>query len=324
MLGRHHPARPRGRRRVLWRAVRLAAPRTTTPPARRSATASPASATATSPRVSSLRGGRSAGGGVGTRTDVGDRRRRDRRPRSARQAADVLSQPADVAGRPPMRSSPTRPGPLQRLGGAGRTGRDGGQRARRDELQRPPDPRPGRGASVLRRGLRLGPARLDPERAARGPCPVRRLPRAAQAGTRARMAEMGAPARFQDVVASVAASGDDQPAPPRMGRDLRRRGRRRHRGPRRRAGPRGAWSCPHSTLRGSGRRSSPTRRAPPSRRPVDRAREQGSRGKARTRRRRPPRSHGATEALRRRSRGAAASSPAAGSGRCSRSGSRCR
>ena len=95
----------------------------------------------------------------------------------------------------------------------GAQGRAGRQRARRAELQRPQHPRPRGREGVLRRGVRLGDARPRRRRpdvdAARATATTssERSP-----GLRERMAEMGAPERFEDVVASV------DPIPRRPGR----------------------------------------------------------------------------------------------------------
>ena len=125
---------------------------------------------------------------------------------------DVLSEPFDVAdaGRMAVFADPA--GAAFCVWQArGAPGRRGGQRARRAELQRPPDARPGRRALVLRDRSSAGrswtwEASFAWALPGYGDFLEQRTP-----GTRENMAQLGAPERFEDVVASVAAIGDDEP-----------------------------------------------------------------------------------------------------------------
>ena len=89
--------------------------------------------------------------------------------------------------------------------------RDGRQRARQPQLQRPQHPRPRAREGVLRRGVRLGAAR----RWACGRCPSTAT--TSRRSTRARASgwpRWARPTRFEDVVASLNPIPDDQPDTP--------------------------------------------------------------------------------------------------------------
>ena len=89
------------------------------------------------------------------------------------------------------------------------------QRSRLAELQRPQHPRPGDREDVLRRGLRLADAGARRRRSRCGRCPATATTSSATVRACARrMAEMGAPAGFEDVVASLNPIPDDQPDVP--------------------------------------------------------------------------------------------------------------
>ena len=160
------------------------------------------------------------------------RQRRRRPPRKVREAGGtVLMEPFDVmdAGRMAVfadprgrrRSASGRPGPAPR--------RAGRQRARQRQLQRPPHPRRRGREGVLRRRVRLGDAR----HAATSRCGRCRgygdHLEELNPGTRERMAEMGAPGGFEDVVASLGRTDDRRRHAVALGRDVRGRRRRRHR-----------------------------------------------------------------------------------------------
>ena len=100
---------------------------------------------------------------------------------------------------------------VRRLAAGPAPRRGGRQRAGQPQLQRPPHPRPGGREGVLRRGVRLGGC----SRWACGRCPrYGDHLEALNPGTRARTAEIGGPARFEEVVAAVTVIPDDQPDTP--------------------------------------------------------------------------------------------------------------
>ena len=136
------------------------------------------------------------------------------------------------------------------LAGRSAQGCAGGQRSGVVELQRPQHARRRRREVVLRLGVRLGDAfdgrRRDVDAAGYGDDLERNDP-----GIRRRVAEVGGPVGFEDVVASINPIPGDQPArPAALERDVRDR-RRRRPSPRRRTSSAARSSSLRSTLRGS-------------------------------------------------------------------------
>ena len=168
LLDRHHPARPGRRRRVLRRAVRVGARGRHAPGVARQLLRArlpggDVGAVSSQPEGAppAARGTRTYGWTTPTRPQRGPRRRRRRPERAVRRRAT----------RAGWRSSPTRPAPRSACGRPRAPRRDGRQRARLAELQRPQHPRRRRRARVLRRGVRLGIARHRAA-ASRGRCPA--------------------------------------------------------------------------------------------------------------------------------------------------------
>ena len=118
------------------------------------------------------------------------------------------------------------------------------------ELQRPPHARPRGREGVLRRGLRLGAPRRRRRLDVGAARPTATSSSSARPGCASRWPRWARPERFEDVVASLVPHRR-RPARHRaaLGRDVRRRRRRRDRRAGRRARRPGRW-CRRSTRRG--------------------------------------------------------------------------
>ena len=128
----------------------------------------------------------------------------------------VVMEPFDVmdAGRMAVFTDPEGAAVL-RLAGEGAQGRADRQRARFGELQRPQHPRRGRREVVLRLGVRLADARRWAAVCRCGRCRATATTSSATTPTSAsRWREVGAPAGFEDVVATINPIPADQPDTP--------------------------------------------------------------------------------------------------------------